>query len=344
MRGRAAATLCAGLLALLLGAGEAGAVYQCGDQKDDCQCGMNNPYPCCSNGGNCTWWAWEAACCNWKVGLPGWGNANQWAGNAKAHPSYEVLSKPVVGSIGVKASGSYGHVVWVTKVSGSTITVTEMNCWGNYGMRSRTYSASYFDGGFIVRKNQCQCTPGKKQSQSCGNCGSQSRTCGTNCNWGSWGSCSGGGVCAPGKKESQPCANCGTESRTCTSKCVWGSWGSCSGAGPCKPGTSESQSCVDGGERSRVCDKSCQWSAWGPCSGPDGGATLPDLSSGADAPAGRDLSRRESGAQSGDLPPSGTLPGAGTTVQGGCTAAPTPRAPLPLLLLLALAALRRRRP
>jgi hypothetical protein len=60
---------------------------QCGDQIDDCPCGMPNPYPCCDNDcddpldwtdvcdGNCCWWAWDQACCNWGVGLPGWGSA-----------------------------------------------------------------------------------------------------------------------------------------------------------------------------------------------------------------------------------------------------------------------------
>jgi hypothetical protein len=73
---------------LLLAPRLASAIYQCGDQKDDCTCGTSNPYPCCDNGGNCTWWAWEAACCNWQIALPGWGDANQWAGNATANPKF----------------------------------------------------------------------------------------------------------------------------------------------------------------------------------------------------------------------------------------------------------------
>ena len=58
-------------LVLLMGLeGKASAqAYQCGDQTDDCQCNANNPFPCCDNGGNCTWWAWEDACCTW--GSPG---------------------------------------------------------------------------------------------------------------------------------------------------------------------------------------------------------------------------------------------------------------------------------
>ena len=218
---------------VLLAASEARAVYQCGDQKDDCQCGANNPYPCCDNGGNCTWWSWEAACCHWAVGLPGWGNANQWAGNAKLHPDYDVLSSPVVGSIACRVSGTYGHVAWVTAVNGSTITVTEENCCSgcNYGLRSWTYQASYFDGGFIVRKAQCACTSGQTQTEACGQCGTRSRSCG-GCSWNSWGDCTGQGPCASGQTDEQSCGDCGKHSRTCTGDCQWGDFGACSGPDP----------------------------------------------------------------------------------------------------------------
>lgn len=210
------------------------AVYQCGDQKDDCQCGMNDPYPCCDNGGNCTWWAWEAACCNWAVGLPGWGNANQWAGNADLDPNYEVLSAPVVGSIACRVSGTYGHVAWVTEVNGSTITVTEENCCDtcNYGLRTHTYDASYFDGGFIVRAGQCECSAGQAQSEACGNCGQRERVCGADCKWESWGSCGGEGECASGATDEQDCGDCGKHSRTCDDTCHWGDFGACAGPDP----------------------------------------------------------------------------------------------------------------
>ena len=258
----------------------AGAVYKCGDQKDDCQCKMNNPYPCCSNGGNCTWWAWEAACCNWKVGLPGWGNANQWAGNARAHPSYTISTKPVPNSVGVRVSGSYGHVVWVRSVSGSSISVSEMNCWGNYGMRHKTYSASYFDGGFIVRKNQCACSPGKKDTRDCGACGKQTRTCSSTCAWGSWGSCTGQGACSAGKKDTRTCGNCGKQTRTCSSTCAWGSWGSCTGQGACKPGTTEQRPCGSSGSQRRTCTRACAWGQWGTCQRVDAGPGKRDAGKG----------------------------------------------------------------
>lgn len=128
-------------------------------------------------------------------------------------PSYQVKSSPVVHRIAVRVSGSYGHVAWVTTDSGSTITVTEMNCWGNYGMRTQTYAASFFDGGFIVRAGQCACTIGQTQSQSCGPCGTQSRTCNSSCQRGAWSTCCGGGSCAPGQSETQDCGNCGKKNK-----------------------------------------------------------------------------------------------------------------------------------
>jgi len=232
------------------------AVYQCGDQKDDCQCGVDDPYPCCDNGGNCTWWAWEAACCNWAVGLPGWGNANQWVGHANLDPNYDVLPNPVVGSIACRVSGTYGHVAWVTAVHGSTIDVTEENCCStcNYGMRTHTYDASYFDGGFIVRASQCECTPGQTQPDACGNCGRRERTCGADCKWQGWSACGSEGECAKGTTEEQPCGDCGKHTRTCDDACHWGDFGACAGPDPndacdtgqpgvCSAGT---RKCVDG--------------------------------------------------------------------------------------------------
>ncbi len=292
---------------------DANAVGSCGGQKDNCKCGKSNPYPCCSNGGNCTWWAWQAACCSWKVGPPSWGNANQWAGNAKANSWYEVRKSPVAGSIAVRVSGSYGHVAWVTKVSGSKITVSEMACWGFSGKRTYTYSASYFDGGFIVRKNQCACTPGKKQSQKCGNCGNQSRTCASSCKWGGYGGCTGEGICASG--------------------------------------TVDKEACGKNGARQRTCGKDCKWGTWGSCVERDGGVVPPDLTGPGHDLTHRDKGGRDKGQR--DLPSSvesgpPDMPGATngatySTLKGGCRASGpggNPGAALPLLLLLIL---RRRR-
>ncbi|MBU1239577.1 CHAP domain-containing protein, partial [Myxococcota bacterium] len=139
-------------LLLLTASFNAGAVYSCGGVNDTCTCGAYNPYPCCDNGGNCTWYAWHSACCHWGMALPGWGNANTWAQYAAANPNYEVLSSPVVGAIAARTLGTYGHVAFVVGVSGASITVEEENCCTSCaaGVRTWTYDASYFDAGFII--------------------------------------------------------------------------------------------------------------------------------------------------------------------------------------------------
>lgn len=112
----------------------------------------NNPYPCCRNGGNCTYWAWEMARQNWGVSLPRWGHAKDWAAAAK-NAGYPVKSTPAVGTLAVRKSGTFGHVAWVVSVSGSTVTVSEMNCnFSPAQSYNRTYQAKYFDGGFIYKK------------------------------------------------------------------------------------------------------------------------------------------------------------------------------------------------
>ncbi len=262
------------LSAALLASTPAWAVFACGDQTDVCQCGANNPYPCCDNGGNCTWWAWEAACCNWKVALPGWGNANQWVGNANANGGYAVLGSPVTNAISCRTLGTYGHVAWVTAVTGPNISVTEENCFGNYGMRAANYSASFFQG-FITQKGQTECAAGDSQTQGCGTCGTHSRGCGTNGKWGAWGSCGGQGPCAPGATQSQACGTCGTRERSCGGNCQWGAFPTaCAGPdpdggaaacdtghpGPCAPGVMR---CTEGeltctsltAPKAEVCDQ-----------------------------------------------------------------------------------------
>jgi surface antigen len=244
---------------LSLVASEVQAVYQCGGQTDDCPCNDSNPYPCCDNGGgnfgNCTWWGWHSACCNWGYGLPGWGNAKTWASEANLHQDFSVLSSPVVGSIACRDIGTYGHVAWVTAVNGSDITVTEMNCCSgcNNGMRTYNYTASYFTGGFIINNTQCQCQNGDTQSQSCGNCGQQDRACGNDCQWGNWSACAGEGVCGEGDTGSEACGDCGERSRSCTSSCEWDGWSDCDGPDPgggtlaCDTG--QPGDCADGFER-----------------------------------------------------------------------------------------------
>ena len=232
MRAQLLLLVCLG--ALLCAPLPAAAVYQCGNQKDTCQCGANNPYPCCDNGSNCTWWAWEAACCNWGIGLPGWGNANTWGQYASQNGNYQVLSSPVPGSVATSTKGGYGHVAYVTSVDGALIHVTEMNCCPtcNYGMRTATYYWSYFNSGFVIPKSATPPGPvcgsgGCQSGENCANCPADCGSCCGN------GSCDNGENCASCSKDCGSCCGNGKcdNGENCSS--CSGDCGVCCGNGAC---------------------------------------------------------------------------------------------------------------
>ena len=233
-----------GLLVLLIAATPALAVFQCGPTQDTCQCGANNPYPCCDNGGNCTWYAWHNACCSLAVALPSWGNAKQWTGNARANASFSVSTTPVSNSVSCRDIGTYGHVGFVSALNGGGgIQVKEQSCWGAYGDATTNYASSYFTGGFITPAGRVQCSPGDSQARSCGNCGTQSRGCGSDGVWGGFGACSSQGACAPGASEEQACGDCGVSKRSCTASCQWSGFAACQSA----PGAqADAGTCVTG--------------------------------------------------------------------------------------------------
>lgn len=90
--------------------------------------------------GNCTWHVK-----NMRPDIGGfWGNANQWIASAQA-AGYPTGSTPRVGAIGVSFAGAYGHVVYVTAVSGdgSTITFSEMNYGGGLGVVNVRSDSAY---------------------------------------------------------------------------------------------------------------------------------------------------------------------------------------------------------
>jgi N-acetylmuramoyl-L-alanine amidase len=73
-----------------------------------------------------------------------WGNANSWYYNAQAS-GFSVGSTPVAGAVAWTGAGYYGHVAYVESVSGSMVTVSEMNYNGNWNrVTSRTVPASSF--------------------------------------------------------------------------------------------------------------------------------------------------------------------------------------------------------
>ena len=63
---------------------------------------------------------------------PAYGNANEWGHRARRE-GYRVDTKPEVGAIAWSTEGYYGHVAWVSNVSGDTIEIEEYN----YGIREK---------------------------------------------------------------------------------------------------------------------------------------------------------------------------------------------------------------
>jgi len=86
--------------------------------------------------GYCTWYVAQ------KRNVPWGGNAGTWIYHAKAG-GYSTGRTPRAGSIMVTTENRYyGHVAYVEKVSGDTITVSEMNYVGFAKVSRRTLSAS----------------------------------------------------------------------------------------------------------------------------------------------------------------------------------------------------------
>ena len=73
-----------------------------------------------------------------------WGNANSWD-EAARKTGVRVDNKPVPGCIAQSNAGSAGHVAWVTKVSGNTVTIEEYNFNKYRGYGTRTVPKSTFN-------------------------------------------------------------------------------------------------------------------------------------------------------------------------------------------------------
>ena len=72
-----------------------------------------------------------------------WGDARNWDENAR-RDGHTVSNTPIVGSVFVSNAGRYGHTGVVVGVSGSTITVKDMN-YSAFGVwTTRTVSASKY--------------------------------------------------------------------------------------------------------------------------------------------------------------------------------------------------------
>jgi len=96
-------------------------------------------------------WGYSRECVSWagfrrsQLGRPvyGWGNANQWAGGARA-AGFRVDSSPEVGAVAQTSAGPFGHVAVVEAVEGNTVVVSEMNYDDAGHYRLGAYPVSYF--------------------------------------------------------------------------------------------------------------------------------------------------------------------------------------------------------
>jgi len=135
------------MVGLILSTSLVQAVSQCGDQTDTCYCGKANPMPCCDNNcngnkidvcdGNCIWWAWQQACCEWGVGLPD--SVSKWDDGRTYSRTVPVIGAIAIRCGAVQESGGdircaphkLKHTAYVVWVSGDKnyVKVSEMNCW-----------------------------------------------------------------------------------------------------------------------------------------------------------------------------------------------------------------------
>lgn len=141
---------------LIFAVAPAQAVDTCGGQTS-----IGNPMPCCSNGGNCTWWTWKMAKDAGWFAIPT-GNANTWDDTARLSPAYRVSSTPSLGAIGVRESApyncggtsicDYGHVAWITGITSTGVSTTQMACGGSFGVTSVPRATGYFNS-YISKVN-----------------------------------------------------------------------------------------------------------------------------------------------------------------------------------------------
>ncbi|KAJ2714374.1 hypothetical protein H4R19_001761 [Coemansia spiralis] len=74
---------------------------------------------------------------------PNWGNGNTWD-DAARQTGVVINNTPVPGSIAQTNAGTYGHVAWVAKVSGDSVTVEEYNYVHKEAYGTRTVPKSTF--------------------------------------------------------------------------------------------------------------------------------------------------------------------------------------------------------
>jgi surface antigen len=119
--------------------------YVCASAWDDYRSVLDASSYCT---GYCTWFVWQKRP---EQQLENLGNAWEWYGAAKAR-GIPVGSTPVVGAIawwGISAHAPEGHVAYVIGVSGSSVTIIEMNRIAWDAQDTRTLTGAELPGGYI---------------------------------------------------------------------------------------------------------------------------------------------------------------------------------------------------
>ncbi|KAJ2685367.1 hypothetical protein IWW39_004298 [Coemansia spiralis] len=75
---------------------------------------------------------------------PNWGNANTWD-DAARRTGVTVNNTPKPGCVAQTNNGPYGHVAWVAKVSGDSVTIEEYNKGGSRKYNTRTVPKNSFN-------------------------------------------------------------------------------------------------------------------------------------------------------------------------------------------------------
>ena len=97
-----------------------------------CECVSYAAYKVASTYGNMPYWG-------------GRGNAKQWPANARA-AGFTVSYTPKAGTVGISYSGPYGHAVWVERVAGNRVYISQYN----YGYPKGTYSEMWINASAFV--------------------------------------------------------------------------------------------------------------------------------------------------------------------------------------------------
>lgn len=123
--------------------GYGGPRYRYGYNYDTC------PSPYSNYNGNCTWWCWGRLYDTIGTALDGYGSAKNWYSNHAANGGTVATNANNInpGDIICLSDSSDGHVMFVEKVSGSTVTISQSaystrSVWSGMACLVTTYDKS----------------------------------------------------------------------------------------------------------------------------------------------------------------------------------------------------------